>query len=455
MNLMDNLAVEKKAAQSILAKGMDNITEKEQEELKHHYAEAKKLQERIDLFKEAGEGLDKLAGASKTEHKGVEAKTLGDFYVKSLKEKGLSVLATKGGLFSTPEFKAASDVQATGGASGAYAPYLTQTDQNGVWPYERPLVIADLFASGTMSGTTIKYPVYGAFEGNATTVAEGGQKPQIHMPDPTWVSDSLHEIAAWWKITDDMAEDLPFVVSEINQHAQYNLKLQEEIQLLSGDGTDPNLNGILNRGIQSKGQAADSDPDRIFAATTDIATATGFSADAVVINPADYQTIRLSKDSNGQYFGGGFFSGQYGNGGILQNPPLWGLRTVVTEAMPQGNRARRRVQGRRHHLPQGRSDRRIHQQPRERLHQRQDHVPSQGASRPAGQVSEGFRQGDAGKSSEVTPDAESIAVTPDALAMRVGETARLEVSVLPAEASQEFTARIADPSIATIESEGL
>lgn len=334
MNLMDKLAAEKKAAQSILAKGMDNITEKEQEELKQHYAEAKKLQERIDLFKEAGEGLDKLAGTSKTEHKGVEAKTLGDFYVKSLQEKGLSVLATKGGMFTTPEYKANTDTHASGGSG--YAPFLTDTDRNGVWPYERPLVIADLFASGTMSGTTIKYPVYGSLEGNATTVAEGGQKPQIHMPEPTWTSDTLHEIAAWWKITDDMAEDLPFVVSEINQHAQYNLKLQEEIQLLSGNGTDPNLNGILNREIQTKAQAADSDPDRIFAATTDIATATGFSADAVVINPADYQAIRLSKDANGQYFGGGFFAGQYGNGGIMQNPPLWGLRTVVTEAMTKG-----------------------------------------------------------------------------------------------------------------------
>ena len=116
MNLMDNLAAEKKAAQSILSKGMDNITEKEQEELKQHYAEAKKLQERIDLFKEAGEGLDQLAGTSKTERKTVKAKTLGDFYVKSLQEKGLSVLATKGGLFSTPEFKASSSTHATGGA---------------------------------------------------------------------------------------------------------------------------------------------------------------------------------------------------------------------------------------------------------------------------------------------------------------------------------------------------
>ena len=110
----------------------------------------------------------------------------------------MSVLATKGGLFSTPEFKANTDTHVAGG--DGYAPFLTQTDQNGVWPYERPLVIADLFAAGTMSGTTIKYPVYGSLEGNATTVAEGGQKPQLHLPDPTWVSDSLHEVAAWWKI---------------------------------------------------------------------------------------------------------------------------------------------------------------------------------------------------------------------------------------------------------------
>ncbi|NEG56138.1 Ig-like domain-containing protein [Bifidobacterium platyrrhinorum] len=53
----------------------------------------------------------------------------------------------------------------------------------------------------------------------------------------------------------------------------------------------------------------------------------------------------------------------------------------------------------------------------------------------------------------MTPDAESITVTPDTLAMRVGETARLEVSVLPANASQEFTAEIENPAIATIEKE--
>lgn len=55
-----------------------------------------------------------------------------------------------------------------------------------------------------------------------------------------------------------------------------------------------------------------------------------------MINPADYMAIRLSKDTNGQYFGGGFFTGPYGSGGIIEQPPLWGLRTVVTSAIAAG-----------------------------------------------------------------------------------------------------------------------
>ena len=106
--------------------------------------------------------------------------------------------------------------------------------------------------------------------------------------------------------------------------------------VLSGNGSDANIKGLLSRDIQKMAQDTDSDPDRIFKARTKIALATGFRADALVINPADYEAIRLSKDANGQYYGGGYFNGQYGNGTIMQDPPLWGLKTVVTEAIAQG-----------------------------------------------------------------------------------------------------------------------
>ena len=44
--------------------------------------------------------------------------------------------------------------------------------------------------------------------------------------------------------------------------------------------------------------------DAIFKAAGLVQTATGFQADGVVINPQDYEALRLAKDSNGQYYGG-------------------------------------------------------------------------------------------------------------------------------------------------------
>ena len=299
MGYMEKLAAEKKAVKALYDKGMENLTDDEATELKNRFEEAKRLQERVDLFK------------------GVN-----DLNVDEAK----------------PQAATDTHVAGTGTAGTGYAPVVTQVDMDGVWPYERPLVVADLFGSVTLSGNanTVEYPVYGALEGGAGTVGEGGAKPQTHLPAPRWESDSLKEVAAWWKVTDNMAEDLSYIVSEINNHARYNLQLLEETQLLSGDGTSANVKGLLTRDIQTMAQADDSDPDRIFKARTKIAVATGFRADAIVINPADYEAIRLSKDANGQYYGGGYFNGQYGNGTIMQDPPLWGLKTVVTEAIAQG-----------------------------------------------------------------------------------------------------------------------
>lgn len=340
MGMKEQLAAAKQAAAALVAKGADALSDDEHVELKSLHDQIEQLTERLAVFKQIQE--DTSAPEEKPVHEiatvketHMEAKTLGDLYAKALSEKGMSVLDTKSHGFRTPEFKASTDTHMAG--TEGYEPYLQQIDTNGVWPYQRPLVIADLFSQGTMTGTAIKYPVFDELEGSAKQVKEGAKKPQIHLADPTWVTDTLHEIAAYWKISDDMAEDLPYVVSEINAHAQYNLALQEEIDLLSSDGKDNTLTGLLNRdGVQTMGQDTDSDPDRIFKAFTKIADATGFPADAIVINPADYQALRLSKDNNGQYMGGGFFSGAYGNGQLMVNPPLWGVRTVVTPAVDAG-----------------------------------------------------------------------------------------------------------------------
>lgn len=267
--------------------------------------------------------------------KATEAKSLGDYFVKSIGDNA-SVLSVRGGKFDAGEFKAPA-TQTTTWPAGV--PILTDYDKTIVQARRERPTIADLCGSGTISGNAISYFVEAAMQGGFATVAEGGAKPQISFDNPTAVVDALKKIAGWIDMTDEFIEDLGFLKSEIDTRLLYQLTMFEEAQLLSGNGTGQNLLGIRNRsGVQVQAAPTDAadNADAVFEAMTKVSTATSLTADALVIHPLDYQEFRLSKDGNGQYFGGGYFQGQYGNGSVLENPNLWGLRTVVTTAATQG-----------------------------------------------------------------------------------------------------------------------
>lgn len=226
-----------------------------------------------------------------------------------------------------------------GAVGGAGVPYLTDYDWSIQQAKRDRVVVADLIGSGSISGTAISYLVESAtVEGGYANVAEGTAKPQIQFGDPTPVVDAVKKIAGWTKFTDEFLEDLQFLKTEIDQRLMYLLKVHEEKQLLNGDGTGQNLLGIRKRsGVQTEASAGlEDNPDAIFRANTKIELATDYTADALVIHPLDYQTFRLNKDGNGQYLGGGYFQGQYGNGSIMENPPVWGLRTVVSTSIERG-----------------------------------------------------------------------------------------------------------------------
>ena len=265
------------------------------------------------------------------------AKSLGEHFVKSLGADGLARLAARQPV-EVPAFKAANETAQT--VPGVFGPLLTDYDTNLVHAYRRPTV-TDLFATGSISGDKITYFVESGVDGDFTTVAEAAQKGQIHFQDPTSKTENLHKIAAWWAVSDEMAADTAFWKTEIDNRGLYMLSIFEEQQVLFGDGTGENLKGVLVRdGLQAKEIASGGSViDGIFSAMTDIQTATGLTADGLLINPADYQTLRLSKDANGQYLGGGPFTGQYGNGGSALQPSLWGLTTRVSAAIPKGTLA--------------------------------------------------------------------------------------------------------------------
>lgn len=339
MNLVAQRAAAIKAAQEIIAKG--NLTDEDRTELTRLKGEVEDLTAKIDAEKEDAELLAKFAqfGApEQTDETGtVAAKSLGAHFVKSIGGDGLSRVKTiSGATVAAPEFKAASDTHTL--PAGA-APWLTEYDKTIVRAFRRPTV-ADLFGTGVLGAgsNAISYFVEGAVEGAFAAVTEGGQKPQIHVADPTPRTDALRKIAAFLQFSDEMIEDAEFLVNEINERGLYLLALAEENQLLNGSGSAGQVEGLLNRsGVQTETATGPDDvADALYRALTKVQTATGLNADGLIINPADYQKLRLAKDGNDQYYGGGYFQGQYGQGDVDWQPPIWGLRTVVSAAVAAG-----------------------------------------------------------------------------------------------------------------------
>lgn len=339
-----------KAAQDIIngakAAGNRELTDDERATVQAKFAEVEELDVKIKAAEEDEQLVKRLGSygapdAGDDDREKVAAKSLGEHFVKHVGGEGLTRVKTiTGATVTAPEWrpaaKAAGDTHAN---PAVLAPWQTQYDRTIVRAFRRP-VVSDLLGQGTLGAGTnaVTYLVEGAVEGAFGTVGEGGQKPQLHFTDPDQRTDALKKIAGILSFTDEMVEDADFWVSEINQRGLYLLALAEEAQLLNGSGTGNNLEGLLNRdGIQTEAAADVTDnADALFRAMTKIQTATGLQADGIVINPADYERLRLGKDGNGQYFGGGYFTGPYGNGDVEWQPPVWGRRTVVSAATPVG-----------------------------------------------------------------------------------------------------------------------
>lgn len=341
MNLKEQRAAAFKAAQDIIDGAKDrDLTDDEQASVDGHIAEVKSFDERIAAAEKSAAQRKAIAGLAPEERQPSPesidaAKTIGDHFVKYAGERLAQIKGVTGASVAAPEFKAATDTQVI--FAGA-TPFVTEYDRTFVTGVRPRLVVADLLSQGTLTGNAISYFVEGALEGAFTTVAEAGAKPQLHVADPTAVTEALKKIAGFIKFSDEMIDDLDFIVSEINNRLLYELSKFEEAQLLNGNGTGSNIRGILQRsGIQTETAADNTDnADALFRAITKVTTGSGLDADGIVMNPTDYQRLRLNKDGNGQYYGGGYFQGQYGNGVLADKPPVWGLQTVVTPAIAAG-----------------------------------------------------------------------------------------------------------------------
>jgi HK97 family phage major capsid protein len=240
-------------------------------------------------------------------------------------------------------FQNAIITEAGGGVGGVFPQYVPGVTVPTLF---KRLTVADLIPQGSTTSQSIIYVQETAVTNAAATVTEGAAKPQSDLT-LAQVTEVVRKIATTAKISDEMINDVEYIQSYVNGRLVLFVKLAEEDQLLNGNGTPPNLTGILNRSGKQTAQAlgADTRPDAIFKQITNIRKNAFLEPDGIVLHPTDWQSIRLLKDANGQYYGGGPFGfASYGNAGqagitsptTAGSDTLWGIPVVVTPSIAAG-----------------------------------------------------------------------------------------------------------------------
>jgi HK97 family phage major capsid protein len=279
------------------------------------------------------------------------AKDLGDAFVKSEAYTALKAGFKTGqmggnwtsGPVELPDFGSKATVTTT--ASPVIQPDTREGFRQAAAVALRRLTIADLLAQGTTDSGTVRYLQETTNVNAAAATDEGALKPESTITF-TQIDEPVRKIATFLPVSDEMLEDVAQIQSYLNNRLRLFVQHAEEANLLNGNGTAPNLRGILNRsGIQTATRAAlgtasgetaaaSTIGNALYMAITNIRNNAQVEPDGIVMHPTNWARFRLSKDTAGQYFGGGPMIGAYGQTN-LAGETAWGLPVAITSAIAE------------------------------------------------------------------------------------------------------------------------
>lgn len=195
----------------------------------------------------------------------------------------------------------------------------------------RALSILDMIDTQTTGLNSIPFvqetpldPTTGALE-----TAEGTLKPEVDV-QLAEVDSPVRLIAAWLQVTRQAAEDKATMVGFIQGRLGFKVEHRINSQILNGNGTAPNLRGILNTsGIKT--YAPGTAEARIISIRKGVTLVQQgeYQPDAVVMAPGDWEIVELDRDNNGQFR----------VSPSVQNalaPRIWGLNVIVNTVIAAG-----------------------------------------------------------------------------------------------------------------------
>ena len=330
---------------------LKNAQSKMAEEIKANGAasqEAKALAEKAEanftelksMFEKVDEQLKEMqVKQSRHGQGGRELKSLGAAFTSSDVYKSMESSGRGSNQPMSMDKKDISNLAASAGA-------LVRPDRDGrvFQDPNRPMRIRDLIPTVPTASNAVEFMRELAFTNNAGpqgTVAGIGSGEFVAKAksELTYepVTKPVRTIAHWMAASRQVLSDAPMLQNLIDNRLTYGLDLESDDQLLNGDGTGQNLDGILqdpainDAGELPVGTAAADIPsamiDHIRKAIRIEQQAEYYNMTGLVLNPVDWEILETAKATDGHYLMVSMPTGR-------ATETVWRVPVIVTNAMP-------------------------------------------------------------------------------------------------------------------------
>lgn len=203
---------------------------------------------------------------------------------------------------------------------------------------QRELTLLDLIPRVPTESDTVEYVKEDTFTNAAAATAEAsattgtsGTKPESTLAYSVATSP-VRTIPHWIPVTNRMLADAPAIRGLINGRLLLGCDLTLEAEIVTGAGTGEHLSGILGSGTNLIVSGTDSVLDRLFKGRTAVRVTGKGRPNACVLNPNDWQGIRLSRENAATGTLGNYLMGPPSQVGAVS---VWGMPVVESEVLTE------------------------------------------------------------------------------------------------------------------------
>ena len=270
--------------------------------------------------------IEKAAENSERQAEGVESGAGATRHEKGRKSIGEQFTESDAFKFKGQTSALDVDLKTLMTTSAGWAPETTRSGLV-VESAQRPVQVTDLVPTVPTSQAAYVYMEETTFTNNAAEAAEGGTYGEAALA-LTERTSTVRKVAVWLPVTDEQLEDEAAASAYLNARLPFMLRQRLDGQILTGDGSAPNLRGVNNvAGIQTQAKGADPVPDAVYKAMTKVRVTGRAMPNAVVFHPNDWQDVRLLRTADGIYI--------WGNPSEVGPERIWGLQVAQSDAQTE------------------------------------------------------------------------------------------------------------------------